>query len=66
MDESLWHKPVVCSPSSRWFITFNFSSVLTVFHKFFTWIAPDDVALHFSVISVTKANAVEGCTKSAA
>ena len=29
--------------------TFNFSSVLIAFHHLFTWIALDDVDLHFSL-----------------
>jgi len=42
----------------------NSSSVPTVFLQFFTWIALRDVDLPFSLILVTKANAVEGGTSS--
>jgi len=45
--------------------TSNSSSVLIVFHQFFTRIALDDVDLHFSLILLTKRNAVEGGTTSA-
>jgi len=53
-------------PFSSWFITSNSSLVLTVFCQFFTWIALDNIDLHFSLSLVTKANAVEGRTTSAA
>jgi hypothetical protein len=43
----------------------NLLSVLTVFLRFFIWIALGDVAVHFSLILVTEANAVEGGTISA-
>jgi len=36
----------------------NFSSVPIVVHGFYTWVAPGDVGLHFSVMLVGKANAV--------
>jgi hypothetical protein len=39
---------------------FNFSSVLIAFYQFFSWISLSDVDLRFSLILVTKANAVEG------
>jgi hypothetical protein len=41
----------------------NFSSILIVFHQFFTWIALGDADLHFSLILVRKANAVDEETK---
>jgi hypothetical protein len=41
----------------------NFSSIPIVFHQFFTWIAPGDADLGFSLILVRKANAVEQKTK---
>jgi hypothetical protein len=41
----------------------NFFSLLIVFHQFFTWIALGDVDLHFSLMSVRNANAVEEETK---
>jgi hypothetical protein len=44
--------------SSR-LITSNFSSVLIVFHQFFTWIALDDIPLWFSFLLVRRAKAVE-------
>ena len=40
-------------------ITSNFSSVLIVFRPFFTSIVLGDADLHFSLMLVTKANAVE-------
>jgi len=40
--------------------TSNSSSVQIVFHQFFTWIALDDVDLHFSLILLTKPTAVKG------
>jgi hypothetical protein len=40
----------------------NFSSILIVFCRFFTWIALSDVDLHFSLMLVTEANAVEKAT----
>jgi len=43
-----------------------FSLILIVFHQFSSWITLDDVDLCFSLILVTKANAVEGGTTSAA
>jgi hypothetical protein len=52
------------SPFSGWLITSNFSAVLIVFHRFFTWIALGDVDLRFSLILVTNANAVQGGTTS--
>ena len=45
--------------SSR-LITSNFSSVLIVFHQFFTWIGLDDMPLQFSFMLVRRAIAVEG------
>jgi len=44
---------------SSWHDMSNFSSTHIVFHRFFTWIALGDIDLHFSLILVTKANAVE-------
>jgi hypothetical protein len=44
----------------------NFSSITMLFLQFFTWIAPHDVDLHFSLIFIIKANAVESGTTSAA
>jgi hypothetical protein len=38
------------SPFKSWLITCNFSSVLIVFHWFFTWIAVGDVDICFSLI----------------
>jgi len=38
----------------------NFSSVLIVFHRFFTSLALGDVYLHFSLIFIPKANADNG------
>jgi hypothetical protein len=48
---------------SSWLITSNFSSMLIVFHWFFTWIAAGDVDLHLSLMSIREASAVgEGTT----
>ena len=44
----------------------NLSSVLIVFHKFFSGIALSDVHLCFSLIFVTNGKAVEGGTTSVA
>jgi len=46
----------VRSPFSRQLTTSNLSSILTVFHQFFTWIALGDVDLSFSLMLVRKAN----------
>jgi len=37
----------------------NFSSLPIVVLRFYTWVAPGDVDLHFSLTLVGKANAVE-------
>jgi len=37
----------------------NYSLLLIVFRLYFTWVALDDVDLHFSLMVVRKANAVE-------
>jgi hypothetical protein len=42
-----------------WLIMSNFSSVLIIFHQFFTWISLGDVDLCFSPMLVSKANAFE-------
>ena len=47
------------SPFSGLLITSNFSSVLIVFRRYFSRIAAVHVDLHFSLILVTKVNAVE-------
>ena len=47
-------------------ITSKFSSILIVFCRYFTWTAIGNVDLHFSLIWVTKANAIEGETTSSA
>ena len=57
---AFWHMSTICSPFSSQLIMSNFSSILIVFGQFFTWIALGDVDLHFSLILVTKAKAVEG------
>jgi hypothetical protein len=41
----------------------NFSSVLIVFCRFFTWIALGDADLRFSLLLVRKASAAEEQTK---
>ena len=66
MNLTLWHMPTICSPFSSQLITSNLSSILIIFHQFFTRSAPGNVDLHFSLILVTKANAVEAETTSAA
>jgi hypothetical protein len=40
----------------------NFSTILIVFCRFFTWIALSDVDLCFSLMLVTEANSVEKAT----
>jgi hypothetical protein len=50
----------------RQLIASTFSSVLTVFCKSFTWIALGNGELRLSLSLVTKANAIEGGTKTAA
>jgi len=51
--------------SSR-LIPSNFSSILYVFRRFFTWIALADVDLRVSIIVATKANDVAWETTAAA
>jgi hypothetical protein len=51
------------SPFSSPLIISNFSSLPIVFHRFFTWIALSDVDLHFSLMLIRGANAVEEATK---
>jgi hypothetical protein len=53
----------ICLPFSSWLSTAKFSSIPTVFHQFFTWIALGDVDVRFSLTLVRKANAVEEETK---
>ena len=55
----------VCSAISSQLIASNFSSVLIVFHSFFSWTALGTVHLQVSVIFITKANAVKGGTSPA-
>jgi uncharacterized membrane protein SpoIIM required for sporulation len=47
------------SPFSSWHIESNFSSILFVFHQFFTWFSVGHVDLYFFITLVRKANAVE-------
>jgi len=54
---------IIHSPFSDRLITSNFSSVLIVCRRFFTWIALGDVDLHFSFMLVRKANVVEEETR---
>ena len=63
---TLQHISTISFTFSSWPITSNFSSVLTLFGWFCTWIALCNVDLCFSLILVTKGNAVEGGTISAA
>jgi len=65
MSESYIMAYVSSSAVSGRLIICNVSSVLIVFHHFFTLIALGTVDLHVSVILVTKANAVKGGTTSA-
>jgi hypothetical protein len=51
------------SSFSSHFIMYNFSLIPTVFCRFFTSIALDDVDLCFSLMLVRKANADEEQTK---
>ena len=60
---TLWHMSTICSPFSSRLITYNFSSIPTVFHRFFTSIAPGDADLHFSLMLVRKANNIQEETK---
>jgi hypothetical protein len=53
----------ICSPFSSQLIMSNLSSTPNVFCRFFTWIAIGYVDLHFSLMLVRKANAVEEETK---
>ena len=56
----LWHMSKVCSPiSGHRLVMSNFSSLLIVFYRFFTWIALGDVDLRFSLMLARKANVVE-------
>ena len=63
---TLCHMSAVCSAISSRLITSNVSSILIVFHHFFSRIAWSTVDLHVCVILLTKANAVEGGTPAAA
>jgi len=63
---TLWHMPTIHWAFSSWLIMSNFSSIPILFLQFFTWIALHDVDLCFSLILITKANAVESGTHSAA
>jgi hypothetical protein len=54
------------SPLSSRLITSNIYSILIVLRRVFTWIALSDVDSCFLIILVTKSNAVEGGTISAA
>jgi hypothetical protein len=56
----------ICSSSSCQHITSNFSSLLIVFHQFFTWTALGDIDSRLSLMSVIEANAVGEETTSAA
>jgi hypothetical protein len=49
----------ICSPFSSQFIMSNFSAILIVLCRFFTWIVLGDVDLCFSLTLVKKANAVD-------
>ena len=60
---TLLHVSKICSPYSSWFITSNFSSVLIVFHRFFTWLALGDKHFHFSFMFVRMSSVVEEETK---
>jgi hypothetical protein len=51
------------SPFLSQLIAFNFSSVPTVLHQIFVWIALGDADLHSSLMLLTKASAVEEATK---
>jgi len=53
------HHMTVHSPFSDRHITSHFSSVPIVVCRFYTWVAPGDVGLHFSLMLEGKANAVE-------
>ena len=57
---TLWRMSTIHSTFSNWLIMSNFSSVLIVFHRFFTSLALGDVYLHFSLIFIPKANADNG------
>ena len=65
MNESNITLYVNSSTFASLLISFNVSSVLIVFSQFFAWIALDNVDLYFSLVWVTKANAIEEGTASA-
>jgi len=62
----LHHMSTICSPFSCRLIAPNFSLVRIAFHLFFTLIALSDADLHFLLMLVREANAVEYETKWAA
>ena len=59
MSITLQHMSKICSTFSSQLITPNTSSILIVFRQFFTWTTLGDVDLCFSLMLVTKVNAVE-------
>jgi hypothetical protein len=48
---TLQHTSTIRSPLLSQLITFNFSSILTVLHKFFTWIALSDIDCRFMFLT---------------
>jgi len=57
---TLQHMSTIHSHFSSWFIMYNFSSMPMVFHPLCTWTVLDDADfLHFSLMLVRNANAVE-------
>ena len=62
---TLQHMSTIRSPFSNSLITSNFSSVLIVFRRIFTWIALCDADLCFWLILAAKANAIKEETRRA-
>ena len=60
---SLWHMSTIRSPFSSLLIMSDYFSIQMDFCCFFTWVALSDVDLCFSLVLVTKADAIEEETK---
>ena len=54
----MWHMSEICLPFSCLLVTSSFASTI-VFNHFFTWMALGDVDLHFLLMFVRKASAIE-------
>ena len=62
---TLWYMSTCVRPFSSRLTTSNFSPKLSVFHRFSNWIALGDECLCFTLVLITKVNAVERGTASA-